>query len=105
MIAGIDSRSLLQASSLSVPSQERGSSKFELLRSNLKRTSSESTGRPDIFQELRVLQQRLLGAGAFEPRELLRYQIKAGMLHTQVELLSRLAESGLAAVRRLQNGT
>lgn len=51
---------------------------------------------------LENLQQQLINAPELNPRQLLLYQIKVGQLGLRVELISKLAESATATVRKLQ---
>lgn len=59
-------------------------------------------GKTDLHAELASLQKVALGKSSFSNKELLLYQVKAGQMHLQVELVSKVAESGLAALRKLQ---
>lgn len=57
----------------------------------------------DFHKELVKLQQDLASGKKIPPRDLLLYQIKAGQFHLRVELISKSAETVLAAVRKFQN--
>jgi len=57
----------------------------------------------NLHTQLVQLQHKVAGGAPFTPRDLLLYQIRAGQLHLQVELVSKAAESMLATVRKFQN--
>ena len=65
------------------------------------RKSAET--KTDLHAEIRELQQLLLSGRKIPPEKLLVYQIKAGQYGMRVELVTKLAESMLATVRRFQN--
>jgi len=81
-----------------------GSSGFKELFDKLGSSSSPK----DIFanglhKELKAIQEKALEGGAFQARELLLYQIKAGEFNLRVELVSKVAESLLGTLRKLQS--
>jgi hypothetical protein len=57
-----------------------------------------------LFDGLQALEKKIDSRSVFDARELLRFQIQAQNLGLHVELASKVADSGLAAVRRLQSG-
>ena len=57
----------------------------------------------DPFQAMNQLTERVLRGDKLNSRELLLYQVKAGQFGMHVELISKVAESGSASVRKLQN--
>jgi hypothetical protein len=65
--------------------------------------SSKDPFSNNLHKELGALQQKALGGGAFDARELLLYQIKAGQFNMRVELVSKVAESLLGTLRKLQS--
>ena len=65
--------------------------------------SSKDPFSNSLHKELGALQQKALGGGAFDARELLLYQIKAGQFNMRVELVSKVAESLLGTLRKLQS--
>ena len=55
-------------------------------------------------QEIGLLQKEIMAGKNFTARDLLLYQIKVGRFGLQVELLSKVAEGMMTAVRKLQGG-
>lgn len=53
--------------------------------------------------ELNHLQKNLISGAKVAPEKLLLYQIKVGQFGMRVELVSKIAESMLSTVRRLQS--
>ena len=69
----------------------------------------EEVSKNDLFglglhQELTKVGQAIAGGRDLSARELLLYQVRAGQLGLRVELVSKVAESGLQTVRKLQQG-
>lgn len=58
----------------------------------------------DPHAELVKLQGLFLSGKKFEPRELLYYQIRASQFGLGVELISKVAESVSAALRKFEQG-
>jgi hypothetical protein len=56
-----------------------------------------------LHKELGAIQQKAIGGGALEARELLLYQIKSSNFNLRVELVSKLSESLLGTLRKLQS--
>ena len=78
--------------------------------------SENSTTAPQAYESVRQQVERalqtsglkeveqLLSARAPAPRDLLMAQIKISAFHLKVEFVSRAAESGLATLRKFQQG-
>jgi hypothetical protein len=56
-----------------------------------------------LHRDVVVNRAQVLGGTSFSARELLAYQIKAGELSLRVEMLSKLADSFVGTVRKLQS--
>jgi len=56
----------------------------------------------DLYQSVVDFEKAVAGGKAISPKELLVFQIRASQFGVHVELLSKVAESGLSTVRRLQ---
>ncbi len=56
----------------------------------------------DIFGSIRQFQSTVMSGRKISPKELLVFQIRASQFGVHVELLSKVAESGLSSLRRLQ---
>ena len=57
---------------------------------------------PDLYPQLVKLQADIMRGKTLNPRELLGYQIMAGQFNLRVEMLSKVAESASAAVKKFQ---
>ena len=58
---------------------------------------------PDIQKDLARIERGIVQGKVFSPQELIGLQIKAHHFGIRVELVARLAESGVATLKRLQN--
>lgn len=76
-------------------SSQAAPSSYESVRQQVER-ALQTSGLKEIEQ--------LLSARAPAPRDLLMAQIKISAFHLKVELVSRAAESGLATLRKFQQG-
>ena len=56
----------------------------------------------DLNEQIGGVQKRVLQGEQFSPRELLLLQVSVGRFNMQVELVSKVAESANATLRRLQ---
>ena len=56
------------------------------------------------FHEIQALQQKVLNSNQLSPRDLLIYQIKVSQFGLHTELISKVAESASATMKKLQNG-
>ena len=55
-----------------------------------------------LHEQLSSLQKSVLNGKLFSPQELLKFQIQAGQFGLRVELISRVAESASATIRKFQ---
>lgn len=53
-------------------------------------------------QELTVMQEKLSSATQLSPRELLFYQMRVGEFGLRVEMISKMSESAITTVKKLQ---
>lgn len=53
---------------------------------------------------LTEIQKRALSGATFTPRDLILLQMQMGRFNMQVELVSKVAESATATLRKIQNG-
>lgn len=60
------------------------------------------TRQADLNEHIAGIQNRVLQGEQFSPRELLLLQVSVGRFNMQVELVSKVAESANATLRRLQ---
>ena len=73
----------------------------EILAQAISQPAAGLTG-PDLYPQLVKLQADLMRGKSFNPRELLGYQIMAGQFNLRVEMLSKVAESASAAIKKFQ---
>jgi hypothetical protein len=66
------------------------------------RSVENETGN-SIFTEVAAIQKRILDGKKLSTQELLVYQIKANQFGLHVELVSKVAESSLSTLKRLQS--
>ncbi|MCO6430205.1 MAG: hypothetical protein J5J00_05040 [Deltaproteobacteria bacterium] len=57
----------------------------------------------DSFSEIAQVQQRILSGQKLTPQELIIYQVRAGEYNLRVELVSKIAESVMATMRKFQS--
>ena len=57
----------------------------------------------DLFGTISAMQQRMIASGGGSVGDLLQLQMYANTFNVRIELLSKVAESGNGALRRLQN--
>lgn len=83
---------------------KRAAKEFSKLKDDLLKleNAGKSPG-PDLHQELLNMQRRFLSGAALTPQELISYQIKANQFGMRIELASKISESAVATIRRLQN--
>ncbi|MCB0353123.1 MAG: hypothetical protein KDD64_06340 [Bdellovibrionales bacterium] len=55
-----------------------------------------------LHEQLSSFQKGVLNGQLFSPQELLKFQIQAGQFGLRVELISRVAESASATIRKFQ---
>jgi len=60
-------------------------------------------GKNDMHEALQKMSNKLLSQKEMAPRELLQYQLMANAFHVKVELVSKVAESASATLKKLQN--
>lgn len=58
---------------------------------------------PASFKELGALQSRILQSRSVSPRELILYQVKASHFGLGIELVSKVAESVSASIKKFQS--
>ena len=56
-----------------------------------------------VHHDIQKLQAELVKGTTIPARDLLLYQMKLGFFNQRVELVSKLAESGMATMRKFQN--
>ena len=56
-----------------------------------------------LYSDIQRLQQQVMSGKSLSSQELITYQIKAHQFGLQVELVSKVAESAVSSLKRLQN--
>ena len=76
---------------------------FQQVRQNLQVEASPTLFGPDTGMQLRNLEHIAMSGGKLTPAQLITYQIKAGDFGLRVQLVSKVAESAVSTLKRLQN--
>lgn len=63
----------------------------------------ELNGSEDFYTQIRSMERDLASGKELSSKEILLHQIRAQHFHLRVELVSKVAESALATVRKFQN--
>ena len=58
---------------------------------------------PEMSRQIDRVAEAAISGKEISPRELLAFQIRAGQFGLRVELISKMAESGISTLKRLQN--
>lgn len=106
MISAINSIAQKSSQAILAPSNASSTKTFEGMLQGLRQSSQDKNtilSGLDAHADLQTLQTQILSGKEFSPAELLRYQIVVSKFNLNVELVSKLAESLLASVRKLQN--